>query len=145
MTQSTLAASFEPPLEQKDIARSFSWLTDNYYVVSSKQARGNTKYFYVRDRLYVLYYQKRQVYADVPFSFVGVFVDFLNEFYSKREKIRELECLDLKHAYAFPVLSFLAEKEGLHLKSSMDSEDIRESLIMKYSEKATKKPSKTDK
>ena len=86
MTQSNLAASFDPPLEQKDIARSFSWLTDNYYVVSRKQSKGNTKYFYVRDRLYVLYYQKRQVYADVPFSFVGIFVDFLNAFYTQQEK-----------------------------------------------------------
>lgn len=85
MTQSTLAASFEPPLEQKDIARSFAWLTDNYYVISSKQARGNTKYYYVRDRLYVLYYQKRQVYADVPFSFVGVFVEFLDMYYTQQD------------------------------------------------------------
>ncbi len=133
MTQSTLASSFEPPLEQKDIARSFAWLTDNYYVVSSKQARGNTKYFYVRDRLYVLYYQKRQVYADVPFSFVGVFVDFLNAFYSKREKVNELKRLDLSHAYALPVLSFMAQIEGLCLENSMKTKDIRDSLVIKYS------------
>lgn len=113
MTQSSLAAAFEPPLEQKDIARSFAWLTDNYYVISSKQARGNTKYFYVRDRLYVLYYQKRQIYADVPFSFVGVFVDFLNAFYTKKEKVNELKRLDLNHAYAKPFLNTLARKEGL--------------------------------
>ncbi|MFZ1789781.1 MAG: tetratricopeptide repeat protein [Saprospiraceae bacterium] len=139
MTQSTLAASFEPPLEQKDIARSFAWLTDNYYVINTKQNKGNTKYFFVRDRLYVLYYQKRQVYADVPFSFVGVFVDFLNAFYSKKEKIKELKNLDLNHSYALPVLSFLAKKEGIFEESIQNSELIRDSLIRKYTEDTTNK------
>lgn len=140
MTQSTLAAAFEPPLEQKDIARSFAWLTDNYYVISSKQNKGNTKYFYVRDRMYVLYYQKRQVYADMPFSFVGVFVDFLNAFYSQREKIEELEGLDLKHAYALPVLSILAEKEGLCMESyEQNASLIRDKLFLKYNDSHSRK------
>lgn len=145
MTQSTLASSFEPPLEQKDIARSFAWLTDNYYVVSSKQARGNTKYFSVRDRMYVLYYQKRQVYADVDFSFVGVFVDFLNVFYTKREWMNELKRLDLSHSYAKPVLIIVAKKEGLQ---NIDSNDhpkelkdniIHEKLKPKYKNQKTDK------
>ena len=42
MTQSALAQSFDPPLEQSTIARSFSWLLDNYYVIYSKQAKGHT-------------------------------------------------------------------------------------------------------
>ena len=144
MTQSALAAYFEPALEQKDIARSFAWLTDNYYVVSSKQAQGNTKYFYVRDRLYVLYYQKRQIYADVPFSFVGVFVDFLNAFYTRKEKAKELGCLDLNHDYALPVLSYLADKEGLSVEvSKLEPERLRGILISKYTESSINKTSTT--
>lgn len=132
MTQSNLAASFEPPLEQKDIARSFAWLTDNYYVVSSKQAKGNTKYFYVRDRLYVLYYQKRQVYADVPFSFVGVFVDFLNVFYSQKEWVKGLECLDLDHTYSKPLLEKLALSRNIEYNDIGDLNMLKEKLILKF-------------
>lgn len=134
MTQSTLATSFEPALEQKDIARSFAWLTDNYYVVSSKQSKGNTKYFYVRDRLYVLYYQKRQVYADVDFSYVGVFVDFLNAFYTKREWVKELSNMDLNHAYSKPLLRHLALIRNIEYNEIDDVNLLKEKLILNFQE-----------
>lgn len=132
MTQSNLAASFEPPLDQSTIARSFSWLLDNYYVVFAKQGKGNTKNFYVRDRLYVLYYQKRQIYADVPYSFIGVFVDFLTEFYTLNERQEEIKKLPLDHPYCKPLLYHLAKKENLDINDDFDSVQIQNLILDKY-------------
>jgi superkiller protein 3 len=132
MTQSTLAASFDPPLDQSTIARSFGWLSDNYYVVYSKQNKGNTKYFYVRDRLYVLYYQKRQIYADVPYSFVGVFVDFLSQYYTQQERKAELQNLPLDHPYAHPLLCHFAKKEGIDFIETENVSIIRDRIMDKY-------------
>ena len=132
ITQSNLAASFVPPIEQSTIARSFSWLLDNYYVIQSKQSKGNTKYFYVRDRLYVLYYQKRQIYHDVPFSFVGVFVDFLNEFYTQKERLEELKKLPLDHEYSKPLLYNFAIKENLLFPEEVDPSLLKEIIISKH-------------
>ena len=141
MTQSTLAASFDPPLDQSTIARSFGWLSDNYYVVYSKQNKGNTKYFYVRDRLYVLYYQKRQIYADVPYSFVGIFVDFLTEYYTQQEIKTELKNLPLEHPYVHPLLYHLAKKDGIDFNETDDVNILRNKILH---EKETSKKSKVD-
>lgn len=125
MTQSALAASFNPPLQQNTIARSFSWLTDNYYIINKKQSRGNTKLFFVRDRLYVLYYQKRQVYADVPFSFVGIFVDFLTEYFTQKEWKNQLGTFNLDHPYSQPLLYHYSKKIGLAVDAASDAATLR--------------------
>jgi tetratricopeptide (TPR) repeat protein len=138
MTQSALAQSFDPPLEQSTIARSFSWLLDNYYVIFSKQAKGHTKHFYVRDRLYVLYYQKRQVYADMPFSFIGIFVDFLAEFYSQKEQQKEIALLDISHPYSKGILYHFAKKENIALDESTDANDIKIKLLETFENKQNK-------
>jgi Flp pilus assembly protein TadD len=132
MTQSALASAFYPQLEQNAIARSFSWLLDNYYVVFNKQNKGNTKYFYVRDRLYVLYYQKRQVYADIPFSFVGVFVDFLIQFFTIKERKEELQNLDTEHPYAHPLLYHMALKDGVMCSPEDHPVLLKESILSKF-------------
>lgn len=128
-TQSSLAASFNPPLQQNTIARSFSWLIENYYIVSKKQSKGNTKLFFVRDRLYVLYYQKRQVYADVPFSFVGIFVDFLTEYFTQREWKNQLNSLNLEHPYCQPLLYHYSRKLGLSVDANSDAETLRNQAL----------------
>jgi tetratricopeptide (TPR) repeat protein len=132
MSQSALAESFDPPLDQSRIARSFSWLIDNYYVIFSKQSKGNSKYFYVRDRLYVLYYQKRQVFADVPYSFVGVFVEFLTEFYTQKEQQNEISKLNLSHSYSKPLLYHFAKKASLAVDENNDVADIKDKLLLSY-------------
>jgi tetratricopeptide (TPR) repeat protein len=132
MTQSELAQSFDPPLEQSTIARSFSWLLDNYYVVSTKQAKGHTKHIFVRDRLYVLYYQKRQVYADVPYSFIGIFVDFLTEFYSQKEIKSEISSMDTNHRYSKEILYHFAKKEKLAIDQTLDTVDLKNALLINY-------------
>ncbi len=139
MTQSALAQSFDPPLEQSTIARSFSWLLENYYVISSKQAKGHTKHFYVRDRLYVLYYQKRQVFADMPFSFIGIFVDFLAEFYSQKEQQKEIALLDCNHPYSKGLLYHFAKKENLAIQQSHEANYIKKQLLDSYDSKLKNK------
>ncbi len=133
MTQSALAQSFDPPLEQSTIARSFSWLIENYYLDSSKQLKGNTKNFYVRDRLYVLYYQKRQIYADVPFSIVAIFVDFLTEYYTQKDLQLEISNLSINHPYSKPLLSHLAQKENLIIDEFQEADFIKDQLLLQYS------------
>ncbi|HMS68105.1 MAG TPA: tetratricopeptide repeat protein, partial [Saprospiraceae bacterium] len=141
ITQSALAESFDPPLDQSTIARSFSWLIDNYYVVSKKQTKGNTKYFYVRDRLYVLYYQKRQIYADVPYSFIGVFVDFLAEFYTQNEQKQEITKLNLTHPFSKPLLYHFAKKANLIIDNNYEPKFIKEQLLSSYYKVNKKKAS----
>jgi tetratricopeptide (TPR) repeat protein len=135
-TQSALAQSFDPPLEQSTIARSFAWLLDNYYVIYSKQAKGHTKHFYVRDRLYVLYYQKRQVYADMPFSFIGIFVDFLAEFYSQKEQQKEIALMDINHPYSKGILYHFALKENIEIDESADAVYIKSKLLETFENKS---------
>jgi tetratricopeptide (TPR) repeat protein len=138
ITQSALAQSFDPPLEQSTIARSFSWLLENYYVIFSKQAKGHTKHFYVRDRLYVLYYQKRQVYADMPFSFIGIFVDFLAEFYSQQEQQKEIALIDTNHPYSKGILYHFAKKENIDIDHSTDANYIKNQLLETFEKKQNK-------
>jgi tetratricopeptide (TPR) repeat protein len=139
MTQSALAQCFDPPLEQSTIARSFSWLLDNYYVIYSKQAKGHTKHFYVRDRLYVLYYQKRQVYADMPFSLVGIFVDFLTEFYTQKEQQKEIALMDIGHPYSKGLLYHFAKRENIAIDSSIDAAGIKTRLLETFENRQDKK------
>lgn len=142
MTQSALAQSFDPPLDQSTIARSFSWLLDNYYVISSKQTKGNTKHFYVRDRLYVLYYQKRQVYADMPFSFIGIFVDFLAEFYSQKEQQKEIALMDINHPYSKGILYHFAKKENIVMDQSTETKVIKNKLLENFEDKSSRNSDK---
>lgn len=110
MTQSALAACFDPPLEQKTIARSFAWLIDNHYVISEKLAKGHSKNFFVRDRVYVLYYHKRQIFADKPNALLEIFVDFLASFYSQQEQKDALDKMEINHILREPIQHFLGEK-----------------------------------
>lgn len=130
VTQSELAQSFSPALEQKTISRSFKWLLDNYYVVNKKQARGNAKHYHVRDRLYVLYYQKRQVFADQLTSFVGVFVDFLTEYFSVKEWREQLEKMDMADPYSKRIMLCYPECRGLKMEESADAEFIKSSIFL---------------
>jgi len=129
VTQSELANAFDPPLQQKTIARSFNWLVENYYVVSKKQAKGNTKHYYVRDRLYVLYSQKRQIFADQRNSFVGVFVDFLTAYFSINEWKEQINEMDLSHPYSKPLLISLSDYRGLKIKGSETTGDVRNNVF----------------
>jgi tetratricopeptide (TPR) repeat protein len=138
MTQSALAQSFDPPIEQSTIARSFSWLLDNYYVVYSKQAKGHTKHFYVRDRLYVLYYQKRQVYFDMPFTLIGIFVDFLAEFYSQKEQQKEIALMDISHPYSKGILYHFAKRENIAIDQASDAVYIKSQLLENFENKENK-------
>lgn len=106
MTQSALATAFEPALDQSTIARSFAWLTDNFYVVYQKQNKGNTKYFYVQDRLYVIYYQKSKIYTDKSYSYADVFVNFLKEYYTQKDIILNIEKSNLVKEDIVPYGSF---------------------------------------
>ena len=141
MTQSALAACFDPPLGQSSIARSFSWLLDNYYVTYSKQSRGNTKYFYVRDRLYVLYYQKRQIYADVSHSFIGAFVDFLYDFYMQEES--EIRKFHAGQPEITPKIHGLENEKSPVVRSASGHNVIQEENTVYYSSSNEKKNDKT--
>ena len=129
VTQSELAQSFDPPLEQRTIARSFTWLLDNYYVVYKKQAKGNTKNYFVRDRLFVLYYQKRQVFADQLTSFVGVFVDFLTEYFSLVEWKEQIKAMDLSHPYCKPIMLSYAVRKGIRIDDSSENRNIQSMIL----------------
>ncbi len=129
VTQSELAKAFEPSLEQKTIARSFNWLLDNYYVVYKKQSKGNTKHYFIRDRLFVLYYQKRQVFADQLTSFVGVFVDFLTEYLSLKEWKAQIRKIDLLHPISRSIMLCYSEKRGLKINENTENEIIQSSIV----------------
>ena len=143
VTQSELAKSFDPPLEQRTIARSFNWLLDNYYVVFKKQAKGNTKNYFVRDRLFVLYYQKRQVFADQLTSFVGIFVDFLTEYFSIVEWKEQIQAMDLSHPYSKSIMLCYSSSRGLELDVTSETKHIQSNILSDIESKYSKATQKT--
>lgn len=128
ITQSKLAANLSPAQEQKTIARSFKWLTDNFYVEFVKQKSANVKHYYVRDRLYVLYYQNREVMADQPYSFIETFVDFLTSFYREDELRKRLVGLDDKHSHSRILLMAYSKKMGRLLDKDLEIFQIKNAI-----------------
>lgn len=128
ITQSQLAAGLQPAQEQKTIARSFSWLTDNYYVNAIKQKAANVKHYYVRDRLYVLYYQNREVMADQQYSFVETFVEFLTQFYNQQELKTHLQKIDDQHFLSKELLFAYTKRVGIDLDESCSLKQLKEAI-----------------
>lgn len=128
ITQSQLAAGLQPPQEQKTIAKSFSWLTDNFYVNAIKQKTGNVKHYYVRDRLYVLYYQNREIMADQKYSFVETFVDFLTDFYNQQELKERLQKIDDDHFLSKDLLFAYIKKIGITLNEECSLLQLKEAI-----------------
>lgn len=128
ITQSQLAAGLQPPQEQKTIAKSFSWLTDNFYVNAIKQKTGNVKHYYVRDRLYVLYYQNREIMADQKYSFVETFVEFLTDFYNQQELKTHLQKIDENHFLSKELLFAYIKKAGIELDEQCSLLQLKEAI-----------------
>lgn len=128
ITQSQLAAGLQPPQEQKTIAKSFSWLTDNFYVNAIKQKTGNVKHYYVRDRLYVLYYQNREIMADQKYSFVETFVEFLTDFYNQQELKDHLQKIDDNHFLSKELLFAYIKKIGVDLDEECTIIQLKEAI-----------------
>lgn len=131
ITQSQLAAGLQPPQEQKTIAKSFSWLTDNFYVNAIKQKTGNVKHYFVRDRLYVLYYQNREIMADQKYSFVETFVEFLTDFYNQQELKEHLQKIDDNHFLSKELLFAYIKKIGIELNEECSLVQLKE-VISNY-------------
>jgi tetratricopeptide (TPR) repeat protein len=128
ITQSQLAAGLQPPQEQKTIAKSFSWLTDNFYVNAIKQKTGNVKHYYVRDRLYVLYYQNREIMADQKYSFVETFVEFLTDFYNQQELKNHLQKIDENHFLSKELLFAYIKRIGIQLDEECSLLQLKEAI-----------------
>ncbi len=121
VTQSELAEAIGK--QQKTIARSFKWLIDNFYVNAQKQKQANVKHYYVRDRLYVLYYQNRETMRDKAFSFVEAFTDLLVNIYRPSQiKDRAESLFDSDASKARVILSSYMKKVGLSCNPSWTDE-----------------------
>jgi hypothetical protein len=124
INQSELAARLQPPQQQSTIARSFKWLTDNFYVISHP----NAKSYFVRDRLYAIYYRNREIKADKNNAFIELFVDFLAQFFNFDELFLQMTKLDENHNLTKDLLKSYGEKMGLNIDAETNSKQIKETI-----------------
>lgn len=129
VTQTELASKLNPPQEQNAISRSFKWLLDNFYVASIKQKKTNVKLYYVPDRIYILYYQNREVMADQRFSFIDSFVGMLTGYYSQSELLSMFECIDGDHPFSKPLLLFYSKRLDIEIDRGLEFGRMKEVLF----------------
>lgn len=82
MTQSKLAELLGK--QQNVISKPFRWLKENFYVIAVKQKQGNVRHYSVRDRMYSLYWQQRQILSEEE-STIGLLAGFLFQFFGEKE------------------------------------------------------------
>ena len=70
---------------QNEISRAFSWLHENGYVTGKKRQESKEYRYYVSDRVFVLYYLRREVLHNESYTPIWLLADFLVEFYSEEE------------------------------------------------------------
>jgi len=127
ISQSELATKLQPPQQQSTIARSFNWLIDNFYVVYQTDKSTKAKKYYLRDRMYAIYYRNREIKADKKNAFIALFVDFLATFYSVEELHEQMLILNtnnenskkLLDAYCRHLGLIIEEKEEVYLKKEV--------------------------
>ena len=112
LSQSELAEKIGT--HQNQISRAFYWLVVNGYLLGAKRQDSKHFRYYVADRVYVLYYFRREVYHDKDYTPIWLMADFLTVFYQK-EELRER------------ALRFLLEKPS-HAKSFAAANKILSSL-----------------
>jgi len=123
VTQSQIAESLGKT--QNTIARSFRWLIDNFYVSFIKQKKANVKHYFVRDRLYVLYYQNRQTKNDQVFSLVEAIAELLTQVYTPSQFLGKAEVLLVTNSdKAKALIRSYMEKQGWAIDSDWSNEKI---------------------
>lgn len=70
---------------QSKISKAFLWLKDNGYIIGQKRSNSPAFSYRVSDRIYVLYYQLREIHHNQRISSIWLLSDFLVAFYQEKE------------------------------------------------------------
>jgi len=80
---------------QNSVSRHFLWLQDNGYILGQKRSNSKQFRYYLADRIYVLFYQDREVFHGQNYTPVWLLSDFLVSFYQVDELVeRAVKYLD---------------------------------------------------
>lgn len=109
MTQSKLAELLGK--QQNVISKPFRWLKENYYVKAVKQKQGNTYHYSVNDRMYALYWQRREMLNEEE-SMIAMLANFLFQFFGEKELFEKTkEALAKKSPIGHELLRFYFDDE----------------------------------
>ncbi len=72
---------------QNSVSRHFLWLQDNGYILGKKRTGSRQFRYYLADRIYVLFYQDREVFHGQSYTPVWLLSDFLVSFYQVDELV----------------------------------------------------------
>ncbi len=72
---------------QNSVSRHFLWLQDNGYILGKKRTGSRQFRYYLADRIYVLFYQDREVFHGQDYTPVWLLSDFLVSFYQVDELV----------------------------------------------------------
>ena len=86
LSQSELAAKVGAT--QNEISKAFRWLHENGYVVGTKRLDSKEFRYYVSDRVFVLYYQQREIFHDKNYTPIWLMADFLMEFFAEEGELK---------------------------------------------------------
>ena len=86
LSQSELAAKVGAT--QNEISKAFRWLQENGYVVGAKRLDSKEFRYNVSDRVYVLYYQQREIFHDKNYTPIWLMADFLMEFFAEEGELK---------------------------------------------------------
>ena len=131
MTQSKLADLLGKT--QNTISKPFRWLKENYYVTAVKQKQGNTYHYSVRDRMYALYWQQREILNEGE-SIIAMLAGFLFQFFGEKELFEKTkEALAKKSPIGNELLRFYFDDDEAEWMEVM-SKDKRVGYLIKREE-----------
>jgi len=106
MTQSNLAELLGK--QQNVISKPFKWLKANYYIKAVKQQQGNRYHHSVRDRLFVLYWQQREMLSEGE-SIIAFLASCLFQLFGEKDFIKKTkEALEKKLSIGIELLRFIS-------------------------------------